>query len=85
VQVAGCDLEAFGELAAAPVAVGLGGHEGGDALSPGGRLGAGPGWVLAVGAGPGLASGRAGGGVVTVTQIAVIEVTVRGRPSGRAR
>ena len=53
-QVAGGDLKAFGEFPAAPVP-GLGGHEGGDALPPGGRLGAGPGGVLAVGAGTGPA------------------------------
>src|SRR5499433_2741785 len=39
VQVAGGDLEAFGEFAAAPVAVGFGGHEGGDALAAGGWAG----------------------------------------------
>src|SRR5215469_14931583 len=39
VQVAGGDLEAFGEFAAAPVAVGFGGHQGGDALSAGVRAG----------------------------------------------
>jgi len=53
VQVAGGDLEALGEFAAAPVSAGIGGHEGGDALPPGGRLGAGPGGVLAMGAGAG--------------------------------
>jgi len=58
VQVTRGDLEAFGEFPAAPVTVGLSGHQVGDALPPGGRAGAGPGEVLAVRAGPGPASGR---------------------------
>jgi hypothetical protein len=35
-RLRGGDLEAFGEFAAAPVTVGVGGHQGGDALPPGG-------------------------------------------------